>query len=324
MFNSWYVDLGGNMVGMVDIILASYNGEKYIREQIESIMGSSYKDFRLFVCDDCSTDSTRDIVNEYVSAYPDKVYLSVNDKNLGSTASFLTNLKRISREHPAAYYMFCDQDDSWLSDKIAIAVKHIRHIERRRGSFLPTLVFSDAIIVDENLNFIHRSFYKTNRLKVRRIRFSRMLIENKCQGCTMLMNASLVNMLVRTGPEIRYHDWWMALIASGFGIVRFNKTPTVLYRQHGDNQVGQADFASYAKDRAGRREDVRERLRRTYDQAQLFYAIYADRLPKNKRKHLQSFIRLKDAGFFKRRFIILKNRFFKSGFLRNIGLLFYV
>ncbi len=308
----------------VDIILASYNGEKYIREQIESILGSSYKDFRLFVCDDCSTDSTRDIISEYVKANPGKVFLMQNEKNLGSTISFLTNLKKVSLEHPATYYMFCDQDDSWLRDKITVAVKHIQHIEKRRGSFIPTLVFSDAIVVDENLNFIHRSFYRTNRLKVRRIRFSRMLIENKCIGCTMLMNSSLVGMLDEVGPEIRYHDWWMALIAAGFGIVRFNRTPTVLYRQHGDNQVGQADFASYAKDRAGKREDVRDRLRRTYDQARLFYDIYADRLPKNKRKHLQSFIKLKDAGFFKRRFIILKNRFFKSGFLRNIGLLFYV
>ena len=88
--------------------------------------------------------------------------------------------------------------------------------------------------------------------------------------------------------------------------------------------VGQSSFAAYTKDRAARKEDTRDRLRKTYDQAELFYGIYADMLPKNKRRHLESFIRLKNAGFIKRRLIILKNRFFKSGFLRNVGLLFYV
>ena len=308
----------------VNIILASYNGSKYIKEQLDSILNSTYRDFRVFVCDDCSTDDTRDIVEEYVSAYPGKVFLSRNERNLGSTLSFLTNLKRVSEESPADYYMFCDQDDVWLSDKITLAVKQIRRVEARRGAVLPILSFNDAIIVDENLDFISRSFYRTNRLKVRKNKFSRMLIENKCIGCTTIMNDSLVRLLDETGPEIRYHDWWMALIASAFGVVRYNKTPVILYRQHCGNQVGQSVFAAYTKVRAAKKEDTRERLRLTYDQAELFYDIYAEKLSKNKRRHLQSFIRLKTAGFFARRLIILKNRFFKSGFLRNIGLIFYV
>ena len=308
----------------VNIILASYNGSKYIKEQLDSLMNSSYRDFRVFVCDDCSTDDTCDIVEEYVEAYPGKVFLNRNERNMGSTLSFLTNLKRVSEASPANYYMFCDQDDVWLSDKISLAVRQMRRIEARRGAVLPVLVFNDAIIVDDDLNFISRSFYRTNKLKVRKNKFSRMLIENKCIGCTTMMNDALVRLLDETGPEIRYHDWWMALIASAFGVVRYNRTPVILYRQHGDNQVGQSSFAAYTKDRASSKEDTRERLRKTYDQAELFYGIYADMLPKNKRRHLESFIRLKNAGFIKRRLIILKNRFFKSGFLRNVGLLFYV
>ena len=109
----------------VNIILAAYNGSQYIKEQLDSLLNSNYRDFRVFVCDDCSTDNTREIVEQYVEAYPGKVFLTKNERNLGSTLSFLTNLKRISEATPSSYYMFCDQDDVWLSDKISLAVRQI-------------------------------------------------------------------------------------------------------------------------------------------------------------------------------------------------------
>ncbi len=312
------------MSNKINIILAAYNGEKYISELIDSILGSSYKDFTLFICDDCSKDNTGRIAEEYVAKHPDHIRYLKNERNMGSTLSFLENLKKVRDEYPADYYMFCDQDDVWLSDKIAVTMKQMKHIEKRRGRITPVVVFSDALLVDEGLNYVNRSFYRTNRLRVRKNNFSRMLMENKCIGCTMLMNASLVSLLDATGPKIRFHDWWMSIIASAFGIIRYNRTPTVLYRQHGGNQVGQADFHSYVRNRADQKQDVRERLQATYDQAEFFYEVYGDRLPKNKRKHLRSFMKLRTSGFFARRLILIKNRFFKSGVFRNIGLLFYI
>lgn len=308
----------------VNIILATYNGEKYLREQLDSIMALDYDDFRLFVCDDCSSDSTVDIVNEYIGKYGDKIQLSINENNLGSTLSFLNNLARVNKTSPAQYYMFSDQDDVWLSDKIAISKHVMSRIEARRSKARPILIFNDALVVDHELNYLDRSFYRSNHLKVHKTGFNRMLMENRCIGCTMFMNKALVDLLGETGPDIRYHDWWMALIASAFGTVRFVKAPTIMYRQHGNNQVGQTTMGEYIKKRSSDKEDVRDRLNSTYRQAKFFKSLYYDRLGVIKKRRINAFTALADAGFFRKRFIVLKNRFFKSGLFRNIGLLFYI
>lgn len=308
----------------VNIILATYNGEKYLREQLDSIMALDYEDYVLNVFDDCSTDSTVDIIKEYIERFGNKITLTVNEHNLGSTLSFLNNLIRVNKTSPSQYYMFCDQDDVWLSDKISISKHVMSRIENRRSKARPILIFNDALVVDEELNYLDRSFYRSNRLKVHKTGFNRMLMENKCIGCTMFMNKALVDLLGETGPQIRYHDWWMALIASAFGTVRFVKAPTIMYRQHSANQIGQTNMGEYIKKRSADKDDVRDRLLSTYQQAAFFKQIYLDRLSGIKRRRINAFTSLEKAGFFKKRFIVLKNRFFKSGFFRNVGLLFYI
>ncbi len=308
----------------VNIILSTYNGEKYLGILLESILNNNYPKFTLNVCDDGSSDSTEAIVMEYQEKYPEKIRFFKNEKNLGSTMSFLKNLKMINKQYSSDYYMFCDQDDVWLNDKITLAVRSIKRLEHRRGAFRPAMVFFDAIIVNDDLEYISRSFYRTNRLKVHKTDIGRMLIENKCIGCTMLMNRALVSMVDKLGNEIRYHDWWIALIASSFGVLKYNRVPTILYRQHADNQVGQTEYGSYVKKRASDSDDIKRRLEETFDQAEFFLKVYSDRLPKIKRKRIERFVKIRSAGFFRRRFMIIKNRFFKSGFLRNVGLMFYI
>lgn len=308
----------------VNIILATYNGEKYLREQLDSIMALDHDSFVLNVCDDCSTDSTVEIVREYIEKFPEKIRLTVNEHNMGSTLSFLNNLYRVNKENPSDYYMFCDQDDVWMSDKILISKNVMSKIERWRTKSRPILVFNDALVVDRELNYLDRSFYRSNRLKVRKTGFPRMLMENKCIGCTMFMNKALVDLLGETGPDIRYHDWWMALIASAFGTVRFVKAPTIMYRQHGNNQVGQTTMGEYIKKRSSDKDDVRDRLKSTYRQAAFFKKIYFDKLNPRRQRRINAFTSLENANFFKKRFIVIKNRFYKSGLFRNIGLLFYI
>ena len=308
----------------VSIILSAYNGERYIKEQIESIMSSVFKDFTLYVFDDCSTDSTFDIVSDMASQYGDRLVLMRNEVNRGSTLSFLNGLKHVNATAPTPYYMFCDQDDVWLMDKIGISLKAICKIEHRRRQGKPVLVFTDAIIVGDDKEYISRSFHKTNHMKVRKHDFAHVLMENKGMGCTMIMNRALVDLVSQTGPDIRYHDWWMSLIASSFGIIRYVRIPTMLYRQHASNQVGQTSFKDYIQRRTGKKAEIRQRLKITYAQAAYFKTVYYDRLSRRKKARLNSFIRLESAGFLRRRWIVIRNRFYKSGLVRNIGLLFYI
>lgn len=314
----------------VNIILSSYNGEAYIKEQIASIIDQTYTDWHLYIFDDGSTDSTVAIAEEFAGKEPERITVRRNEHNMGSTKSFLLGLKYVYENYdtdfsdPENYYMFCDQDDVWLKDKIAVSLKALKRIENRHAFGTPLAVFTDALIVDRNLTFIKPSFYREDHLKPRHTELNRLLMENKCLGCTMMFNSATAA-LVRIPEEgIRYHDWWTALIAASFGHIRYIKVPSIMYRQHADNQVGQTDFSDYIAERTSSKDNIKNRLSMTYIQAEAFKGAYGELLKERKLKILDAFVRMQNESFFKRRLICMKYRFFKSGFIRNIGLMIYL
>ena len=310
---------------MIDIVLATYNGEKYLAEQLESILDSEYADFKLFVYDDGSTDNTTAIVKDFMERYPDKIFLAENIENLGYCKNFLEGLKYTAKIAPADYYVFCDQDDVWLENRLSVCLHRMKELEEQNGSETPILLFTDAVLVDEEMNSMGTTFFKADRLNTDKLDLARLLMENKCIGCTSFMNAALVEKLDGFDKRTRYHDWWMALIASAFGKVSYLDVPTVLYRQHSDNQVGQSDFAGYVKNRtAGKKSDARKRLKLTMHQARAFYKYYGDKLDDEQRQLLKEFSVLDKVGGLERRRLIIRNGFFKSGFVRNIGLMLYI
>jgi len=312
----------------IEIILSTYNGEKYIREQLDSIIRSSFKNWHISISDDCSTDSTCDILREYVQKYSGRISLHINESNMGYTANFLSALKRAAKEvendGDQTYFMFCDQDDVWLKDKLYLTLKAMKRLERKIGTVKPSLIFTDAVLAGSDLSYINNSFYKAGRRNVRNLSVSRLLIENRCIGCTIMMNRALVDMIGDKYDNIRYHDWWVALIASAFGGIRFLRVPTLLYRQHGGNQVGQGGFASYVKTRMSDKNDIENRLNDTIAQAQAFYECYKGRLGYKNAMVVNEFSKLPSKSFFMKRFLILRYRFFKSGLLRNIALLLFI
>lgn len=369
----------------VNIIMSVYNGEKYLREQIDSIIKSTVSNWNLYIFDDGSSDDSFNIATEYAQKYRHKIFAAKNPHNMGSTASFLYNLCRVSEKnaqnnkqrilngfkqkakgprlesikkitstaasfvkHPilsrtsqlhkcTQYYMFADQDDFWLMDKIFLTIKKLKKLERVRGKHKPSMVFTDAILVDEQLRFLEKSFYKTNHMKAGKCDLGHLLMENKAIGCTVALNQAAADALRATYPTknngfkfrndydyIRFHDWWMALICAGLGNVRFYHVPTVMYRQHSDNQVGQTDFSSYVKRRAADADDIRRRLGETIAQAECFYRCYGNMLKKRKLKVLKRFCLLKEYNPVMKRLIMIRHGFFKSGLLRNIVLMLYI
>lgn len=309
---------------MIDIILSSFNGEKYIAEQIESIMDSEYCDFKLFVFDDRSSDNTARIVKKYIGEYPDKIFLAENIENMGFCKNFLEGLKYASRIAPADYYVFCDQDDIWLEKRLDVCLTRMHELEEAHGTETPLLLFTDAVLVDGDCNSLGTTFFKADRLNTRDLTLPGLLMENRCIGCTSFMNAALADRLEEYDKRIRYHDWWMALIAAAFGVVDYVDVPTILYRQHGDNEVGQKSFFEYVRSRAGRKDDARRRLQLTIEQTKAFYHTYKDVLKRREKRVIREFIALGKAGPFERRRLIIRNGFYKSGFLRNVGLMLYI
>lgn len=371
----------------INIIMSVYNGEKYLREQIDSILKSTISNWKLYIFDDGSEDSSVSIADEYAEKHRGRIFSMKNPYNMGSTRSFLFNLNRVARHNRentklkivngyrvkkvkrpitiklksivslknsavsfvkkphftrnfrkcTEYYMFADQDDFWLMDKIFLTIKKLKKLERVRGKHKPSMVFTDAILVDEDLRFLEKSFYKTNHMRAKKCDLGHLLMENKAIGCTVAINQAAADALRLTFPSknngykfrndydyIRYHDWWMALICAGLGSVRFYHVPTVMYRQHSSNQVGQTDFGSYVKKRAADAEDIKRRINETIAQAECFYRCYGNILKKKKLKVLKRFCMLKEYNPVMKRLIMLRHGFFKSGLLRNIVLLLYI
>ena len=214
----------------VDILLATYNGEKYIREQIDSILNQTYKEFRLLISDDGSTDGTRDILNEY-KAKDDRIEIFMQEENLGVVKNFEFLLKKVE----AKYYMFSDQDDIWKDEKIE---KSLNKIEEGFD-----LVYSDLEVVDENLNVTYNSYWKLKGIynKIKKYNnFESLYLNNFVTGCTIISRKDLIKDVLPLPNTSKYvlHDYWISLIISQNGKISYVEEPLIKYRQHKNNKVG--------------------------------------------------------------------------------------
>lgn len=329
----------------VNIIMAVYNGAKYIREQIESIAKCDYSNWMLWIFDDGSTDDTVSIINEYVCRYPDRIRFQQNARNKGVTLNFLEGVQYaaqygaklqeegngiLAAEDDAEpevirdYYMFCDQDDVWMTDKISKTMMQMKKLEKKFGQDYPLAVFTDALVVDNDLKVLNRSFYKSSRLDTGKVDLPHVLMENKMIGCTVMFNGPLQNLMGQLPLNARYHDWWVALIAAAFGCISFLPAVTLFYRQHGDNMVGNQNFLSYVQNRLTSLKQQKEVICKTALQAEEFYRIYEPAFSSKQKKQVYSMANLLNENWIKRRHLVLKFGFTKTGILRNLGLLYII
>ena len=216
----------------IDILMATYNGEKYLREQIDSILNQTYKDFRLLISDDCSTDGTRDIIKEY--AEKDKRIIPYfQENNLGYIKNFEFLLYKVEND----IYALSDQDDVWNEDKIE--KEYYKLIDSHAD-----LVFTDLQVVDEELNEICPSF-NDYMLLSRKIKYYNHVyimeyLYNCVTGCTLMSKKKFLDKVLPLPYESKHvvHDMWIAEIVSLYGKLDYIKEPTIKYRQHGTNSIG--------------------------------------------------------------------------------------
>lgn len=309
-------------MSLVSIIIATYNGEKYIGQQIDSILKSSYQDFEIYICDDGSQDRTMDILRKYEENYPDKIHVKQNENNLGVTLNFLKAICRTTSD----YVMLCDQDDIWKIDKIAMTLKRMRHMESQLDKKLPIAVFTDAKVVDAGLNTIEDSFFKASHLNPRKTDLPHLLMENKLIGCTIMINASLRRVIQGFNLPVhaKLHDGWIGLIASSIGKIGYIDETTLLYRQHGNNVVGNQTFISYIKDRISSLKKQKESLHILQRQAQEFLYLYGSIINEENKTIISRFANLSNVSMVQRRLDIIKYGYFKTGLIRNIGLMIII
>ncbi|MGL5972186.1 MAG: glycosyltransferase family 2 protein [Oscillospiraceae bacterium] len=310
---------------MVDILLATYNGEKFIEQQIKSLFSQTYQNFKIIIRDDGSTDGTIKIIESYVSKYPDKVFL-VKDQFKDKNAK--DNFFRLLNYSDSDYIMFCDQDDIWLDNKIEITLNEMVKICNENGIDKPVLVHTDLMVVDEWLSVLKESFFIYQGLNKRVQSFNEALSQNNVTGCTVMINKECKLYLKDyINKNILMHDWWLSLICSCFGIVHFIDKPTILYRQHENNTVGAkeniktvniSNIYKYIKDI----KKIKKNYLGIINQGEFFYNIYKNELEEEALIFLVAFSNLKKVNIFKKIYILQKYRFWKKGLIKNIGQIF--
>lgn len=224
---------------LVGILMATYNGEKYLVEQIDSILNQTYKNWILLIHDDGSTDSTINLIKDYTNKYPDKIIL-VEDgiKCGGAKENFFHLINIVKSNFTFDYIMFSDQDDVWLPKKIEITLDKIMEVESKYGKSKPVLVHTDLKVVDETLSLIHHSFWEYQKINPYNNSLNCLLLENTVTGCTMMINKVLFDKII-IDKNAMIHDWWIALICRmNDGFIVPIKEQTILYRQHKKNNIG--------------------------------------------------------------------------------------
>lgn len=260
----------------VKVLLSSYNGERYIAQQIDSLLEQTYSNMEIYVRDDGSKDGTPEILKEYEQQ--GKIHLFL-EPNVGFVHSF-EDLMVKSGE--ADYYAFCDQDDVWLPEKIAMAVELLEKEDENQ----PLLYFSNYDYYDSELTFQeHHILTNPN------IGFRNALLDCVSLGFNSVFNSTARNMIVNNMPKNSLgHDWWVYMVCAGMGRVVFDERVTVKYRRHNEN-VSSAG-ANFIKFQIWRFKKffLKGYFKRIRIQIQEFAEIYYEKLSDKNQKLITLFL----------------------------------
>ena len=297
----------------VEILLATYNGAQYLREQLESIVNQDYENWVVRACDDASTDDTYNILKEYQEKYPDKFIITKNERGFGSAKKNFMNLIKNST---CEYVMCCDQDDVWLPSKISLTLQAMR--ENEQGE-MPVLVHTDLKVVDANLNVLSESFFEHSNFR-KKFELNEILIQNFVTGCTMMMNRPMATLMSRVEDcdRILMHDWVASILATSVGTVAFVDAPTMLYRQHAVNSVGAKKYGFALFLSKLKEAKMRQSLIDTTVQVSTIAELYQDILDKEKYQFIQQYGMLWKKNKVQRIGFYLKNRVLKKGLPRKV------
>lgn len=226
----------------IAVLLATYNGRLFLNEMLESLECQSCKQFVCYIHDDGSTDDTLDLLSSWVLKYPDKYRILEGPSQGSPQSNFLWMLSQVE----ADYYMFADQDDVWLPEKIEKCFSKMQEVETRVDG--PLCVFTDMYVVDENLKVLDESFIRYIGRDSGRIALSQLLLENPAAGCTQIFNRKLRDLALQLQDvnAIEMHDIWVLSLAAAFGQNHIGvlDEPLVYYRQHGENEMGAVEAES--------------------------------------------------------------------------------
>lgn len=225
---------------MIDILIPTYNGAKYLKAQLDSILNQSYPNWRILIRDDGSTDGTLEIIEDWNCSHPDKLFIILDgDKGLGVSQSF----GRLLMASSADYVMLCDQDDFWDSEKIRKSLDKI-HEEEQKGKQIPLMVCTDLEVVDSGLNTISKSFWRDRKDSPQILEdFEKLIAHSVVTGNTIMLNRAAVKLVFPIKTCFFLYDQWISIKVARYGKILFLDEALVKYRQHNNNVLGSFRFS---------------------------------------------------------------------------------
>lgn len=222
----------------VYILLGTYNGADFLHTQLNSIQQQTLQEWRLLIRDDGSEDDTLHILED-ISREDARIEILKDEKgHLGVTENY-NELMLASLQRGACIVCFADQDDVWLPTKVANHLTRLHKAQEIHGAHTPILVHSDLKVVDRDLNVLHGSLARYQGIYAQpKSPLRYLLAQNFVTGCASTINRALLEIATPLPRQAVIHDWWIALCAAACGQIEYIDEPTVLYRQHGHNQVG--------------------------------------------------------------------------------------
>jgi hypothetical protein len=217
----------------VAILLSTFNGQPYLAEQLASLTMQTHTNWRMFSRDDGSTDQTTAVMADFAAALGRERFAACpENRRMRTTRSFLSLLRLALRDESTAYFAFADQDDIWMPDKLSHGIAALQNLPPEH----PALYFCARSLVDTHLTPLGQ--VPTPR---RKPGFPAALTQNLASGCCMMLNRAAAKLIDATEPpEETWHDWWSYIVVSAMGgTVIAGDTPDILYRQHGQNLIGE-------------------------------------------------------------------------------------
>lgn len=277
----------------VTVVMTTYNGAKYLKKQLDSILTQTIPPAEIIICDDRSTDDTVALINNYLPNH--LIKLHVNKVQLGVVANFKQAAKLAQKGN---WLAFADQDDIWVPHKLQQLTAAMQQID---NGDLPALVYSDLSVINKDDAVIHNSFWAKQAIKPDKVKLSTLLYGNVVTGCTMLINYPMALAFFEMDSAGFLHDEWLALIAYTFGTAKFLKDKLVLYRQHEANVTFSESFdnaqTSQAAEMMNHLSGRKQFLPHQFKLTKAFLEKYGDWLNDSQTKTFKHFIKLENKNY---------------------------
>ncbi|GAA4327277.1 glycosyltransferase family 2 protein [Mucilaginibacter gynuensis] len=299
--------------------MATYNGEHYIKEQLDSLLRQTYTNWKLMIRDDGSADNTIAIATGYTHRHTN-ISLQINHTSIkGARSNFAALYDMAAKSNDTRYIMFCDQDDIWLPEKIEKTLATMQEAEIQYPT-VPIMVYGNLELMTSSGGFLDEQIRLMPRMD-----FNHTIAQNYAFGCTMMINKPLITAIDHIPTEAQNHDYWISLTATALGRAVYISEKLIRYRQHELNVTAQG--AGFKKRIVRFTTGFKRQLtafRSQITMLEKFLHIFDGKLTDDKKLMLESYLKAYRTGRLALLRVMKKHKIYKLGLMQNIGLLYTV